>query len=106
MSTHARITIKSAPLSDEAVVAKVTEHLSKMGLPDAATALEAAVGRYVRGKNAGKLRGWVRIHVAESGGWYKEGPGYMNGHVVLPGTVIAITVTDFMGNILFYRGRN
>ncbi|KKN65474.1 hypothetical protein LCGC14_0480780 [marine sediment metagenome] len=67
-------------------------------------ALEELVGRYVRGKRAGKLKGkllWEKVTV---GGWKKHGPGYMNGAVVAPGTLLSYSIVDSWTGTVLVQG--
>ena len=41
--------------------------------------IEEIVGRYVRGKRKGELRGILKWQKVERGGWIKTAPGYMEG---------------------------
>jgi len=111
---YAKITHKRCPMSDETCAAKVIEHISKFYTRNAAGELtiniaeivENSCGRYVKGKNKGKLRGWATISVCTEGGWKKEGPGEGNGGVIYPGTVLGISIgDDFSGKVYFSVGR-
>lgn len=96
---YASTTIKKCPMFDDVCAAKVIEHIgNQYPQPFDATALvEEKCGRFVRGKHVGKLRGWAEIEVVVVGGWKKDGPGYRNGRVVRPGTILGIRIVDFNG---------
>jgi len=90
---------KTCPMHEPACAAKVAEHISAFYGPgfDVAAPLERACGRFVRGAHKGELRGWASIEVVTEGGWKKHGPGYRNGNVVRPNTVLGVRITDFTG---------
>ena len=66
---------------------------------DVGALLVEKCGLYIRGSHKGKLRGWAIIKVCTVGGWLKDGPGYMNGKVVLPGSILSIEIKDFNGKV-------
>lgn len=106
---RARIETKRCPMADENCAARVIGLIEGFYTRDAAGQLtvnvreiiEKACGRYVRGKNKGKLRGWASIEVVTAGGWQVLGPGAGNGRVVRPGTVIGIKIEDFVGHVYY-----
>ena len=108
MSTiqYARTETKSCPLTEEVCLDRVADLVSQR-YPQPFTKDEARdliiekCGRYTKGKNAGKVRGWAYIEVVVEGGWKKDGPGYMNGHVVRPGRVLSIHIRDYVGKVYF-----
>ena len=93
---YASTTVKRCPMFDDVCAAKVIEHISaKYPQPFDATALvEESCGRYLRGKHAGKLRGWANIVVVTEGGWQRHGSGERNGRVVYPGAILSISIGD------------
>ena len=103
MSTRAVIVTKRCPMYDDACAARVAAQISALyptaesGPFDAMALIEERCGRFTRGAHVGKVRGWAEIRVAESGGWLARGPGYMNGRVVRPGTVVGVAITAFDG---------
>jgi hypothetical protein len=64
---------------------------------DGMALIEEKCGRYTRGAHKGQLRGWAEITIVERGGWKKDAPGYLNGHVERPGQIRSIRITDFTG---------
>jgi hypothetical protein len=84
---------------DDKVAARIIEQITEFYVPgnDVAAIIEKACGRYVRGKHKGKLRGWATVVFCTEGGWKKDGPGYHNGRVYYPGTVVRITISDYSG---------
>jgi len=86
-------------MHDEACAARVIEHVGSFYCQpfDAAKLVEERCGRYVRGKHAGKLRGWASLEVVTVGGWKKDAPGYGSGRVVRPGQLLSVRITDFNG---------
>jgi hypothetical protein len=105
---YAQTTTKRVPMFDPAVAAKVAEHVSGFycqalaadGTPipfDGMALIEEKCGRYTRGAHKGQLRGWAEITIVERGGWKKDAPGYLNGHVERPGQIRSIRITDFTG---------
>ena len=105
MAQRAVIQTKRAPMFDDAVAAKVAEHIAFLStqpftVADAEALIEKHCGRYSRGKHAGKLRGWAEISMVVEGGWKKDGPGYMNGHVERPGRITKVRIVDnFAGRV-------
>lgn len=84
---YARTQIKTAPMYDENVAAKVAEQFQGgMAL------VEEKCGRFVRGKHVGSLRGWAHFEIVVEGGWSRE-----RGCVLLPGQLIRLDVSDFNG---------
>jgi len=110
MTTYAQTGTKRGPMHDAAIVAQVTRMLSTIAqgaVPthlatpvDVAALIEAKCGRYTRGAHKGAPRGWATWTFVVKGGWLKDGPGHLNGHVVRPGQVIDVVVTDFGGKTL------
>ena len=96
---YAQTAVKRVPMYDATCAAKVIEHISTFYPQpfDAAALVEAQCGRFTRGAHKGQLRGWATITVVAEGGWKKNGPGYGNGRVVYPGTVLSISIEDFNG---------
>lgn len=103
---RARVEIKRCPMFDDGCAEAVIKHVERLAGSgfDARQAVEIHCGRYTRGRNIGKLRGWANIVVCVEGGWRKSGPGYMNGRVVYPGTVLGLSVTDYLGKEYFSVG--
>lgn len=99
MTQFARIETKQCPMFEDACAARVAEWVGGFYCQpfDAVSLVEKQCGRYVRGKHAGKLRGWATIRVVTEGGWLKLGPGQGHGRVVRPGTVLSVTIADFNG---------
>lgn len=91
--------IKRVPMFDEAVAAKVAEHVAFFYGPgfDAVGLIEKQCGRYTRGAHKGALRGWAEIEVVVVGGWKKTAPGEGNGFVAYPGRVLSVRISDFNG---------
>lgn len=60
--------------------------------------LETLVGRYVKGKRKGQLRGKISWQKVKSGGWVSLGPrsdgGYANGFVALPNRSFGYRIVD------------
>lgn len=105
---YAKVMVKRCPMSDDACVEAVIKHVESLAGAgfDARQAIEINCGRYTRGRNKGKLRGWANIHICYEGGWFKNGPGYMNGRVVYPNTVMGVSVTDYLGKEYFHVGES
>jgi hypothetical protein len=101
---RAIVTTKRCPMSDDVCAAKVIEHLSNLGVPNAAQVVEEKCGRFKSGKTPGKLRGWASIAVCTEGGWKRNGPGEGNGRVVYPGTILGVAITDFYGKAYVEAG--
>ena len=109
---YAQTQISSGPMWDPQVFARAVEHITAMSTRngeggmtyDPAAMLEGNCGRYSRGKHKGEIRGWMHIKYVSRGGWLKAGPGYMNGGVVRPDTILGLTVTDFNGKIYYEIG--
>lgn len=78
-----------AYLSEEFGMTYAMRHLGKTE-----EELEAIVGRYVRGKRKGLLKGAIRWTKVIVGGWHRDGYGVGNGHVVSPGEVVLWTLVD------------
>lgn len=55
-------------------------------------AIEAAAGRFKKGKNAGKLRGWIVYRKCREGGWC-----FPVGGVIRPGITYAIFCSTYDG---------
>jgi hypothetical protein len=93
---YAKFTGKRAPMFDAACAARVVEQVARFYAPgfDAAALVEAACGRYTRGKHKGALRGWATVTVCTEGGWRRHGPGERNGGVCYPGTVVGVSISD------------
>jgi len=97
---YATIERKSCPMFDEKCVDRVINMIAFHSNEDKETIrknIEEKCGRFIRGKHIGQLRGWAHWSVVVRGGWLKDGPGYMNGHVVRPGTIFNIEISDFNG---------
>jgi len=56
--------------------------------------LSAEFGRYVRGKNKGKLKGAVRIEKAIRGGWVRDSSQLDRGYVVRPNEIVKIVLLE------------
>lgn len=100
---YATITTKRCPLFDDACAEKVVGLVAAFyppaadGMPDrnfAAQLIAERCGRYVRGKNVGKLRGWASIRICTEGGWKRHGPGERNGRVIYPGVILGVSIGD------------
>jgi hypothetical protein len=96
---YASTTVKRCPMADEACALRVAEQIAaRMVQPftaaDALRLIEERCGRFVRGRNKGRLRGWASIEIVTEGGWKKHGPGERNGRVVYPGTILGISIGD------------
>lgn len=105
---RARIEVKRCPMSDDKCAATVIEHIALFYSPgsvDVVALVEETCGRYTRGKHVGKLRGWANLTVCTVGGWKTFGPGERNGGVIRPGTILAISITDFDGKPYIEVGR-
>lgn len=96
---YAQAVTKRVPMFDPNVASKVAEHISAFYPQpfDGMALIEKECGRYTRGKHKGAIRGWAEITIVERGGWKKDGPGYMYGHVERPGEIRQIRITDFGG---------
>lgn len=80
MTTRAFVTTQSAYLSGDFG----RDYATKMfGMNE--DDLAAIVGRYVRGKRKGALKGSITWKRCESGGWYRSGNGPHGGCVKRPG---------------------
>lgn len=66
--------------------------------------LEAICGRYSRGKRVGKIRHRLIWKKVVKGGWVKDGPGHMNGHVIKPGKTFDFKIIDFNGMEVNWKG--
>lgn len=100
---------KRCPMHNEACATRVAEHLTRfMGQPftvaDAMALIEKQCGRLTRGAHKGALRGWATIAVCTRGGWKRGGYGEGNGHVVLPGTIMGVRISDFNGKVFLSEG--
>lgn len=106
---RAQLGFKRGPMYDPRiyaeVVAMVENSCTRTGsgqlTVDIPSLIEKRCGRFSRGKHAGELRGWASWQIVTGGGWLKDGPGYMNGHVVRPGQAFGLQITDFSGKVLF-----
>jgi len=92
-ATYARVMIRFGYLNEPFIL-----DLACQKLDLSQEEITEAVGVYSRGKRKGQLRGnlmWLKV---ENGGWLKDGPGYMNGHVVRPGTTFDYKIVDAWTN--------
>jgi hypothetical protein len=106
---RAKTEVKRCPMSEDICADRVIAQIQGFyttgeGAVNARKVVEEACGRYVKGKNAGKLRGWANIWICVEGGWKTEGPGERNGFVMYPGKVYGISITDFNGNVYYAAG--
>lgn len=101
MTHYASFNAKSGPMHDDTIAAKVIEMIqgfypNGVGQVDAAKLVEEKCGRFVRGKNKGKLRGWATWEFCSRGGWHRRHPGDY-GHVVYPGAVMKVEIKPYLG---------
>jgi len=104
---RAEIGSKRGPLYDTRVLATVVGIIENASTRtgtgelnlDVPALIEQRCGRYVRGKHQGEIRGWATWQFVLRGGWVKDGHGYLNGHVVRPGQIVSLVVSDFSGKI-------
>lgn len=89
-------------MCDDGCAKKIIEHVATFAGfgTDTQATVEKACGRYVRGKNKGKLRGWAHVEVVAEGGWQVLGQGERNGRVLYPNTITKIVISDFAGKEL------
>lgn len=78
MANYATIEHKAAALSGEFGLAFAVRRFGQ--------ALVDIIPLYSRGPRKGLTKGYIVWDKVVKGGWKKDGPGYMNGGVVAPGT--------------------
>jgi hypothetical protein len=103
MTNYATEGRKSGPMHDDAIAARVVDMVNFRNPAgfDSSALINEKCGRYVRGQHTGKLRGWATWTFVTCGGWKKDGPGYLNGHVVPPGSITSIVISDYSGKVYF-----
>ncbi len=105
---YASFETKRCPMSDDICAAKVIEHIASLSVQpftvaDAFDLVESKCGRFTRGKTPGALRGWASITICTVGGWMRR--GYDAGHVVYPGTLVSVRISDYNDKIYLEIGR-
>lgn len=96
MTNYAKIEGKGAALSGDFGYAFAVRRFGQ--------ALVDIIPLYSRGPRKGLTKGYIVWDKVTKGGWKKDGPGYMNGGVVAPGTRNVRLCWDYYGDQTLCNG--